>query len=653
MLRKTAIRVGSLNMNGFGHLQPGHPENKWRSMYKVIKQNRIGVLLLQETHLTAQRKQDIMQMFKGRIKILFSAHPDAPTRKEGVAIILNKSQVSADGAEALEIIPGRAMQVTVKACAGDALRVLCVYAPTSDGVEARRVFYQRLREYYEARPTLARPNLMAGDFNNVEDNIDRLPAANPDASLQELDALKATLGLMAADGWRATYLSEKAYTFHRGTGVDATCSRLDRIYVPESVFLRCREWEICTPAVKTDHSLVTVQVTTENAPTIGKGRPIFPLFLLKNKALARSMKRSGEDALRAMERIEGGEVRTESCNAQTILYDLKTRWLELARAKERDTTPRLLADIRELQAEKKRVQNSHSLAETARAFIAAKLTGKIRDLELKRAHHQQRNSKAVHRIDGERPSKYWTRLHKPCTPRDIILAFERERPDAADNNTPAPREYESDSAKMAEMARRHHDDLQQDERGLPQGNDREECIRAALESLDAKLSNDQAEDMGAEITYNECMLALRFSKSGTAPGKDGIPYEVWKTLNDRFIEDSRHENRAVFDVVKLLHLAIRDVQRHGVAASVPFAEGWMAPIYKEKGERTKVANYRPITLLNTDYKLLAKVLSIRLAEAAPTLEAPQPHSASEVDHTLGRNDGNKRNYSSPRPGKGI
>jgi len=41
--------------------------------------------------------------------------------------------------------------------------------------------------------------------------------------------------------------------------------------------------------------------------------------------------------------------------------------------------------------------------------------------------------------------------------------------------------------------------------------------------------------------------------------------------------------------------------------------GWMCPIYKKK-DRTEISNYRPITLLNTDYKILTKVLAIQLMD---------------------------------------
>lgn len=39
----------------------------------------------------------------------------------------------------------------------------------------------------------------------------------------------------------------------------------------------------------------------------------------------------------------------------------------------------------------------------------------------------------------------------------------------------------------------------------------------------------------------------------------------------------------------------------------------MCPLYK-KNDRTDISNYRPITCLNTDYKLFTKILAERFAE---------------------------------------
>jgi hypothetical protein len=47
----------------------------------------------------------------------------------------------------------------------------------------------------------------------------------------------------------------------------------------------------------------------------------------------------------------------------------------------------------------------------------------------------------------------------------------------------------------------------------------------------------------------------------------------------------------------------------------------MCPIYKKK-DRTKIENYRPITLLNTDYKIMTKALATQLATHACDLIHP-------------------------------
>ena len=70
--------------------------------------------------------------------------------------------------------------------------------------------------------------------------------------------------------------------------------------------------------------------------------------------------------------------------------------------------------------------------------------------------------------------------------------------------------------------------------------------------------------------------------------------------------------------------ALQDVQRHGVDQRTNLSLGWLCPIYKKK-EKDQIKNYRPITLLNTDYKLLTKALSTQLATHIHSLVLPDQH----------------------------
>ncbi|KAI0738372.1 Endonuclease/exonuclease/phosphatase, partial [Daedaleopsis nitida] len=608
-VKKSSVRVASLNMNGFGCTVRDHPDNKWGQIYHAMLNLRIGVVMLQETHLTVERVDFIEKMYKGKIKILHSAHPDRPTQKEGVAVVINRRLVNVTGVKMTEIVPGRAVQVSVPWNGESEMHVLGIYAPTSDGEPARRQFFEQLEGYYTSHPGVPRPSVMAGDFNNVEDTVDRLPVGGAEgSSVVALDALKHTLGLMMVDGWRETFPTERAYTFLRGSGREAQMSRLDRIYVAQRVFRDCREWRIHECGVKTDHSMVSTEITHRDAPDIGKGRPVFPAGLLKDRKLARLMHDRGVEAAKEVVEIARENARTPQRNAQLVLASMKCNWMRMARERERETVPRLLRKIHEREAALSKLHRDLRVSDEVRQSESAALISQIRVLSRTRIQIQKRCARARHRVDGERPTKYWVRTNKEVKPRDTFKCLERtgeRRPDSG----PV---YEYRTGAMCEIARSHHISLQDEDPGNFGSEQRESATEEVLTSVKPKLTNQQADDLGKDISYNECERALRFSKNDSAPGLDGIQYEVWKTLHARFIEDSRHENRNAFDVLLVLNAAFTDIQLFGIAEGAGFNEGWMCPIYKGKGERQKIVNYCPITLLNTDYKLMTKALAIHL-----------------------------------------
>src|SRR5882757_9642156 len=70
-------------------------------------------------------------------------------------------------------------------------------------------------------------------------------------------------------------------------------------------------------------------------------------------------------------------------------------------------------------------------------------------------------------------------------------------------------------------------------------------------------------------------------------------------------------------IAALLTKVLTDIERFG-AADEKFSEARMGLLYKKKDKR-EIQNYRPITLLNTDYKTYTKILANRLREVAPKL----------------------------------
>ncbi len=311
-------------------------------------------------------------------------------------------------------------------------------------------------------------------------------------------------------------------------------------------------------------------------------------------------------------------MRSEEHNPQTVLATLKQDWMKMARTREREIVPKLLRETLLLEAAVRSISKDQGMADEERAAQTAALTKQIRALKQKRVNQLKCKARARHCLDGERPTKYWTGLHREVKPRDTMYAL--EHPGAVQpDGSPI---YVEDSEGMAAVARQHHVDLQRDDPGAKPPDEREVDIERALGAINVRITDDDQREMGQLVTYDECELALQYSKTASSPGLDGITYEVWKALNSRCIEDSEHPRRAKLDVLELLCETFKDVQTHGVAASSGFAEGWMCPLYKLKGDKTKVSNYRPITLLNTDYKLLTKILALRLATVAPEIIHP-------------------------------
>jgi hypothetical protein len=104
-----------------------------------------------------------------------------------------------------------------------------------------------------------------------------------------------------------------------------------------------------------------------------------------------------------------------------------------------------------------------------------------------------------------------------------------------------------------------------------------------------------AESLEQPITEEEIKIALRSEAKHKSPGIDGICHEFyitnWETVHQDLLELLNH---------MFLNKNITHQQKHGVLICIPKTDGDGTP-----------NSYLPISLLNTDYKILARILAQR------------------------------------------
>jgi exonuclease III len=433
---KATLKIASLNMRGRG-------DDKWNHINQIIREKRIGVLATQETHLDDNHVDRLHNLFNKRIKIYYSTDPHQLNAK-GVAIVLNKEITNTEDVEVIEIIPGRALLIQIPWHTDLLINILTIYAPNTPA--DNEAFWNTIHEKWQ-REHLPKPDIMLGDHNLVEDPIDRLPCHADNAqTVEALQNLKSQL--LLHDGWRRTHPTTKAYTYlQKATGSQ---SRIDRIYVTEKIFKNSFDWEINTSGITTDHQMVSVQITDDTIPFVGKGRWTIPLNLLKNKKLMQEIQYKGKILEANLEKIKNR--RTDEDNPQAAFKKFKDEITQEAKKAAKIMIPKIEKDISTLKKKLTETLNNTETTTGEKQLQAMLLQEEMDTLE-KARHMSARSNIAVrNRLEGETISKYWTQINKAKTPRDTIQALKYPESD--------PAKYEKNSHKMAQIAQTYHENLQ-------------------------------------------------------------------------------------------------------------------------------------------------------------------------------------------------
>jgi exonuclease III len=240
------------------------PVNKWSRVRSSMLSRRIGILALQETHLTQQDKQSVENLYSRHLLVFNSAHPDQRRAgaSQGVAFVVNKNLVSIEDVRHYVLIPGRAIMMTIKWHNDATLKLINVYTPNDH--DEHEDFWTEI-EARRRELDLPKPDIMLGDFNVVEDKIDRAPATeNGSENIAASHLIDFYLNLDLQDEWRNTYPTSRVYTYrsnprYNNGDRNISHSRIDRIYVGENSAENVYEWEHGIMDVPSDHHMITVR----------------------------------------------------------------------------------------------------------------------------------------------------------------------------------------------------------------------------------------------------------------------------------------------------------------------------------------------------------------------------------------------------------
>ena len=214
---------------------------------------------------------------------------------------------------------------------------------------------------------------------------------------------------------------------------------------------------------------------------------------------------------------------------------------------------------------------------------------------------QRRRQQWVHQ--GERPGPAMTSILKPPKGASYIAGL----------RAPGSGHLVRDGVSLARIVGQRYANLTV----APQVQQAaRQAVLQAVTQHSQRLDAATAAQLGdAAVSAGEVLSAISQTAPGKAPGLDGIPGEFFRQYREQFAP-----------LLAALYSAV------GSAHTVPagFLDGVILPVLKPGGDAADPAAFRPIQLLNYDYRVLAKILANRLLAAAG--EVVHPAQSAFLQH---------------------
>ena len=533
--------------------------DKQKAVCHKLSTRGLDVTCLLDTHLDEDTKGNLEKLWPGKVVFSFSNSSKAG----GLALLSHKScsflSTKADP-------NGRFLFVRLK-FQDSILFFAFIYAHAN---EQRAPFLTRLfGELVGFRGKHDRI-IVLGDFNSVENpSLDRSPPKeSKDLYLDKLSTICDFFDL--CDLWRKQFPMKQDFTYFSDHNVSR--SRIDRIYVQNDTLDFCGNVEHI-PFAHSDHRLVCFEFRhpPQNFSNCNTGW-IFNHSLLKDAEFCEAFKTFWS-------RWKSLKTRFNSIQAWWDKGKERIKKLSLKHSHQKSKLNNML-----LKTFHKRLRN----AENQGKFPMIKtLKRRIRVIETEKANSHYLAVKLEWLQNAEKCSKTFFSLHAKA--KSETKVEEIRGPDG---------EMKTDTSEIAEVFKDFYRDLYTQD--YINENDQDNFLRDIGLSC---LNQEEKGKSSSALTLGELKVALSKLPNGKSPGSDGLTTEFYKHFWDVLGND-------------LLEVMTSSYDRGLLTKSQRLASIKCLP---KKGDISDVKNWRPISLLNVDYKILAKALSLRLFELLPSV----------------------------------
>ena len=536
---------------------------KRRSIFRHIRVAYTNsIVILEETHSRPEMESIWRSEWGGQI---YFSH-GSESGQAGVAILVPCRYVQPIR-EVFTDSAGRIVCVEVGS-GGHRIMIIGVYAPSVDVQSVKCDFIDQLRQILWGHSF--GKIVLAGDFNIKLSSLD---SDNPcyresRASIKLKDLLDE---FVLEDAWRIQHYKERKFTWRRLNPLQQ--SRIDMIFISSDILNNNVVKTKIDAGVLSDHNFVTLKFCLSTDPR-GPGLWRFNNSLLNDSDFVDFVKHEINKADNAFDPYVDDV--SKGVKVEMLLSNIRV--LAIRRSKKiahdlRLTESSLYNSLNELESKISRSPSD----EIAKEYEDTKR--KLDEIKTKRGTTAMLKSQAVWMEEGEKPTRYFLRTAQQRVAQKNIDMLQNEDGSFVQGNQAVLKKCVEHfkmlySSKPIEI----------------------ECMQAfALSDGDPRLSEEDKASCEGQITKEECRLALAKMARNKAAGISGFSAEFfsffWDDIGGIVVN---YINEAKGGQLFVTH-------RRGVLTLIP-----------KKGNQKLLTNKRPICLLDVIYKLIAKVIVIRM-----------------------------------------